>query len=247
MKPLQIQIEGVGVWAPGGAGTEHAIPPPRPPALSLSAQERRRAPEGVLLAVEAADQAIRMSGREAATLLSVFNSCRGDQTITDYMCRTLAEDPFSLSPTRFHNSVHNAAAGYWGIAHTAMGSSTAVSTEPGVPGQSLLEAMALCICEEQPVLWVSTETRGSGPLRELSGYAEGMACALVLAPREPGSARPWLEARLQPGPSDARPAHGHPVAGLLPWLSGLEQGGSHQLPVCAGQVLQLRVHAGSLQ
>jgi len=31
------------------------------------------------------------------------------------MCKTLADDPLLLSPTRFHHSVHNAASGYWAI------------------------------------------------------------------------------------------------------------------------------------
>ena len=32
--------------------------------------------------------------------------------ITDYVASTLASNRSALSPTRFHNSVHNAAAGY---------------------------------------------------------------------------------------------------------------------------------------
>ena len=46
----------------------------------------------------------------------MFASTYGDLAITDYMCSTLAKAPMTLSPTRFHNSVHNAAAGYWSIA-----------------------------------------------------------------------------------------------------------------------------------
>ena len=32
------------------------------------------------------------------------------------ICEALATDEREVSPTRFHNSVHNASAGYWGIA-----------------------------------------------------------------------------------------------------------------------------------
>ncbi|AFC84582.1 beta-ketoacyl synthase chain length factor [Frateuria aurantia] len=254
MSKLHFQLEGIGVWAPGISGLEQLqtaagqpLAPPsdasRPPAAALSPNERRRAPEGVLLAVEVAGQAIGMSGRDPASLLSVFASCRGDQTISDYMCRTLAEDPFALSPTRFHNSVHNAPAGYWGIASGAVGTSSAISTEPRWPGLSLLDAITLALCERQPVLWVCSETRGSGPLLRLSGYTAGMACALVIAPPDPAGSHLRLEAELIT--TTGRPdTTGHPVAGLLPWLAGLEQGGESRLAISPGQALRLQTWPG---
>ncbi len=55
--------------------------------------------------------AIAGSGRPAADLPCVFVSAHGDLSINDYACSTLATDPSVLSPTRFHNSVHNAAGG----------------------------------------------------------------------------------------------------------------------------------------
>src|SRR6478752_2947436 len=108
MRTLTVFVDGIGIWAPGitdwaalvrvlGAGN---IPP----------TERRRAPEPVLLASEAASQAATMAGRDPATLPCVFTSTHGDLAITDQMCATLANDPRELSPTRFHNSVHNAPA-----------------------------------------------------------------------------------------------------------------------------------------
>lgn len=254
MSKLHFQLEGIGVWAPGISGLEQlqtaagqplATPSDasRPPAAALSPNERRRAPEGVLLAVEVAGQAIGMSGRDPASLLSVFASCRGDQTISDYMCRTLAEDPFALSPTRFHNSVHNAPAGYWGIASGAVGTSSAISTEPRWPGLSLLDAITLALCERQPVLWVCSETRGSGPLLRLSGYTAGMACALVIAPSDPAGSHLRLEAELIT--TTGRPdTTGHPVAGLLSWLAGLEQGGESRLAISPGQALRLQTWPG---
>ncbi len=258
MRPLHLQVEGIGVWAPGIADyaelrqARQAPPPPatsvpgrRPPAASLSPNERRRAPEGVVLAVEAADQAIAMSGRTADSLLSVFASSRGDQAITDYMCRTLADDPFALSPTRFHNSVHNAPAGYWSIAVGATGSSSSLSSEAQWTGLGLLDAMVLAVSETRPVLWVCSETAGAGPLLALSGYTHGMACALVLAPAMPNTDRPQLEASLQSVDDEASPA-GHPVATLLPWLAMLADGGSRHLPVSPRQVLRIDARAGVL-
>ncbi len=52
---------------------------------------------------------------DPAQLPSVFTSTYGDQEIVDYMCTTLAKEPIAVSPTKFHNSVHNSAAAYWTI------------------------------------------------------------------------------------------------------------------------------------
>ncbi len=115
MSTMRVKIEGLGLWNPQ-LGDFHALraylvgdevpAPGRPAAATLPANERRRAPESVLLAAEVAGQAVSMSGRAAAELACVFTSSHGDQAITDYMCATLATAPAELSPTRFHNSVH---------------------------------------------------------------------------------------------------------------------------------------------
>ena len=93
----------------------------------LAANERRRAPVTVLLALEVASAAVAASGHAAATLASVFTSAHGDLPITDTLCRTLAEQPLALSPTRFHHSVHNAASGSWAMASGSHAASTALA------------------------------------------------------------------------------------------------------------------------
>src|SRR3546814_8342283 len=60
----------------------------------------------------------------------------------DYMCATLTGEPRSISPTKFHNSVHNAAAGYWTIGSGCMHASTAVSAFDASFAQGLVEALA---------------------------------------------------------------------------------------------------------
>src|SRR3546814_16767116 len=67
------------------------------------------------------------AGRDPASLPSVFASTHGDLPIMDYMCATLASEPRTISPTKFHNSVHNAAAGYWTIGSGCMHARPAVS------------------------------------------------------------------------------------------------------------------------
>src|SRR5690606_20828188 len=96
----------------------------------------------VAVALEVALAACQASGRDPASLPSVFASSQGDLVIADYMCATLADEPATISPTRFHNSVHNAAAGYWTIGTGAMHPATALSAGDASFAQGLLEAMA---------------------------------------------------------------------------------------------------------
>ena len=130
-------IDGLALWTPAWPGwdaaapalraapiesptNEAASPTPapaaRPAPSGLAANERRRAPDSVLVALQVAEQAVAQSGHAAASLASVFTSAHGDLPIVDALARTLAGDPKLLSPTRFHHSVHNAPSGYWAIA-----------------------------------------------------------------------------------------------------------------------------------
>ena len=198
MSTLRVYVDGVGLWSPqladfaalksSLAGTVPTPPPARPAAAALPPNERRRAPESVLLAVEVAGQAVAMSGREAATLACVFASAHGDQPITDYMCATLARAPAELSPIRFHNSVHNAAVGYWTIATGCHAASSAVSGGEEAFGAGLLEAATLAVAEPCDVLLASYDIAGTGPLGSMTSTTGPFAVALVLSPRADGAA-----------------------------------------------------------
>ncbi|MEO6363556.1 MAG: beta-ketoacyl synthase chain length factor, partial [Caldimonas sp.] len=132
-------VEGIAFWAPTlpgwpaaraafrGEGGPAEPPAKRPAPELLAAAERRRAPDTVALALEVAGEAVRQSGHAPGTLPSIFTSAHGDLGVNDYMCRTLATAPTQISPTRFHNSVHNAAAGYWTIGTGCMQASSALS------------------------------------------------------------------------------------------------------------------------
>jgi hypothetical protein len=132
MSSLSATVEGIGFWCNGlpdwpaarayakGAGLPDAAPA-RPSPQVLAPNERRRAPESVAVALEVALAACTDAQHDPATLASVFASTHGDLAITDYMCSTLVADPRALSPTRFHNSVHNAAAGPLARVSTSQG------------------------------------------------------------------------------------------------------------------------------
>ncbi|WP_250634170.1 beta-ketoacyl synthase chain length factor [Pinirhizobacter soli] len=202
MRGLEVFVQGAGLWAPAVAtwadfkpwldGALDDAEPGKPRAEVLPANERRRAPDSVLLAATAAGQAVAASGLDPAALASVFSSAHGDQAITDYMCATLAESPAGLSPTRFHNSVHNAPAGYWTIATVCHAACSAVSAGDASFGAGLLEAAAQAIADDHPVLLAAFDTRGYGPLLSMTKITLPFSTALVLSP----SRTPQSTARL---------------------------------------------------
>ena len=70
----------------------------------------------VKLALAVGLEACAHAGAIPARLPAVFTSSGGDGRNCHEICAALASAERLISPTRFHNSVHNAAAGYWGIA-----------------------------------------------------------------------------------------------------------------------------------
>lgn len=250
---MRIHVEGIGVWSPQLAdfaalrswlhGTPSAAPAAKPPAATLPANERRRAPESVLLAIEVAGQAVAMSGRAAEELACVFGSAFGDLGITDYMCETLARAPAELSPTRFHNSVHNAPAGYWTIATGCHAPSSAVCAWHDTMGAGLLEAAALALADRRPVLFVCGDVAAAGALAPITRSAQAFGCALVVAPE--ASPRSVATLSLHPAPgaptktdADALPAAwseaNATAAAALPLLSVLAGRNRRCLMAAAG-------------
>ena len=258
MTTLDIYVEGVGLWSPALAdfhavqaqlrGEAVAPPPGRPAAATLPANERRRAPDSVLLAVEVAGQAVAMSGRDASELPCVFSSAYGDQLISDYMCATLAQAPAELSPTRFHNSVHNAPAGYWTIATGCHATSSAVSAGRASFGAGLLEAAVLATAEQRAVLLVGSDIAGQGPVGEMSDTRVSFGCALVLCPIPSPRTLARLQLAVDPVHDAWRPApatgawyEGNPMAASAwPLMQNLARG-EGECHVVAADTLALKV------
>lgn len=266
MKLRRLYIDGMATWTPGlpdwpalaqalrgGAepaeAAEAAVAAIQRPSPSLlPPNERRRAPDSVLMALQVAQQAVAASGHSASALASVFTSAHGDLPTTDALCRSLAENPLALSPTRFHHSVHNAPSGYWAMASHSMAASTALSAYTQSFAAGLLEAATQCAAEGQPVLLVACDTQASGPLASVNRSRGLMALALVLA-HEPGSASTWtLDWQL--GLPTAAPAlHGatalrlsHNASGdSLPLLQALAEGGAARLSLPLGTALSLNL------
>ncbi|MBJ6979072.1 beta-ketoacyl synthase chain length factor [Luteimonas sp. MC1895] len=261
MNTLAARIEGIGFWAPGlpswdaaRAHVREATPPgdtAKPSPKLLAPNERRRAPPSVAVALEVALAACEAAGRDPAALPSVFASTHGDLAITDYMCATLADDPRAISPTKFHNSVHNAAAGYWTIGAGCLRPATALSAHRASFAQGLIEALAQLACGDEAVLLAAYDTEGTGPLGAISESHGLLGGALVLAAcpesglREAGDGvllRATLvdaDAPTRHGPL-ARHGAGNAMAPMLPLFDALAGRGDLAL-LHAGHGRTLRV------
>ena len=243
MNTLSARIEGIGFWSNGlptwpaacvfaATGALEPAAAAKPSPLLLAPNERRRAPESVAVALEVAHAACTDAGREPSTLPSVFASTHGDLAITDYMCATLAGDPRAVSPTKFHNSVHNAAAGYWTIGSGCVHATTAVSAFDASFAQGLLEALVQIATGTDAVLLTAYDATAVGPLGPMSNSRGLLGGALVLSARSE-SARgggAHLRATLVDGEAPqgsgalAQQAAGNAMAPMLPLFDALAIG-----------------------
>jgi len=191
----ELDIIGLGMWSerfanweefsatlstrswPSDAALQSGLIPPR---------ERRRAPRFVKIAVEVMHQAREMAAVNPANIATVFSSAMGDMQITDYLCRTLATSPHAVSPTRFHNLIHNAPVGYWSIATKSHAPANAISAYAHSAPMAFLEAAIQASEEQVPVLVVTQEVDAPLPLKASCPSELPFSAAILLAP--PGSA-----------------------------------------------------------
>lgn len=192
---LTVFVEGIGLLGPGLAGwalgrqalsgelpyqsARSILPLP----MALPAAERRRAGAVVKVSLAVAGEAVEASARLASELPSVFTSSSGDAINCHEICSALASNDRLISPTRFHNSVHNASSGYWSISTGAMATSSVLCARDGSFSAGLLEAVAQAVVNNTPVLLVAYDTDYPEPLRSVRPLPDTLGVALVLAPQ----------------------------------------------------------------
>lgn len=195
MTRLGAYIDGIGVLGPGlgdwpatravlrGEAEYVSAPAVLPAPAMLPPAERRRTGQIVKLALAVGFEAVRAAGADAAQLATVFSASGADGDNCHAICEALASDDRHISPTRFHNSVHNAASGYWGIASGAMAPSSSICTYDATFAAGLLEAAAQLAASAQPVLLVACDTPYPEPLNAKRPLPGCMGIALLLAPQ----------------------------------------------------------------
>ena len=207
---MRIFVDAVGVLAPGLpdwksaksvlAGSKPfavtALAPIAP--ASLQPAERRRSSPTVRLALVAAEQALQQTGIAAADMAMVFSSYEGAGAITHQLCEVLAGSR-EVSPTQFHNSVHNAPSGYYSIAMGAKLSASSVCHGEWSFAAGLLNAAAQSLTDDVAVMFVCYDSPLPAPLSEVMPVIETTAIALVLTPAATARSLGAWEIEVVPG------------------------------------------------
>ena len=245
MSPWQIHVDGIGLFGPGLNGWAHAqevlagraelvmaalnlpVPEALPPA------ERRRVGLTLKLAMACGFEAVRQACIDPANLAAVFSSTGGDCDNCHHILDTLASSDRAVSPTRFHNSVHNMPAGYWSIATACMAPSTSLCAYDATFAAGLIEAATQAIITGQPCLLVAFDTAYPEPLFSLRPIPHAFGLALVLSPTRRASTLATLDLALSHEPLSTMADEGLealrasiPAARSLPLMQALAQAAS---------------------
>lgn len=242
MKPVFVQA--IGILSPGLSGWAHArsvlaghkpylaeeLPSLQP--KMLRPNERRRTSSIIKLALQAVYDAL---GEQSAhnDYASVFASAEGDLETIDRLCKALDMQDRPVSPIHFHNSVHNAVAGYCSIASGSTTASTSIAALAGSFSAGLLEACVQAHSSRQLILYVAYDYSAPFPLSEKIPNSVPFATALLLSvDADDNRVQASLKLKLVSKEADSRMAHpqlerirqGNPSARSLPLLQGLAIG-----------------------
>jgi hypothetical protein len=200
MSSLTACIDGVGLLGPGLSDWSEACAvlsaeapyEPRPTVLpmpdSLPPAERRRTGRVVRLALAVGLEAASRAAVHPSHLATVFSSSGSDGQNCHEICETLASSDRQLSPTRFHNSVHNVAAGYWSIANGARAPSNSLCAFDASFAAGLLEALSQVVVDRIACLLIAYEAPYPEPLHAKRPIPDAFGVALLLSPEpRPGS------------------------------------------------------------
>jgi hypothetical protein len=195
----------------------------------LAPMVRRRTSIATRIAITAAERACA-AANTSHKLPAIFVSSVGEMQVTDKLCHSITRQEYPMSPTLFHNSVHNTAAGYWSIATGSMASMQAMGALDDGFALGLLEAWCqLQTVAKQVLLVVYDETM---PEQLLPDYTwKACAYALVLgrdAHDNPLLHRPFQTIVLDPARPVTNLSVSNPAMAALPLFQTLQQASSGQ-------------------
>jgi hypothetical protein len=244
---IEVGLYSIGVVAEGLPGWEKTasilrqeipytwseLPSLKP--IMLQPNERRRTTRTIKIALQAAEEAMQ-TWDACDSLQSVFSSSEGDLDIIDQICQSLALPDRPVSPTQFHNSVHNAPAGYWSMGSGSQAASTSLAGLEGSFASALVEASVQVVSENRPILMVCYDQPPPPLLKDFIPIQAPFSVALLLTPKtsefltiarlqlQPSATERQLSQMKQPVLEQLRLAA--PAAKSLPLLDALAIGES---------------------
>lgn len=220
----------------------------------LPPNERRRTTALIQMVLQCCDDTLRLSGPDhSLDLPGVFACSCGDLDVVDRILVALTQPDKPVSPTLFHNSVHNAPAGYLSIATSNRAPSTSISAHDGSFVAGLLEAVSQVRESNNRVLLVAYDGATPTNLQPFRPRTSSFAVGLLLTPEQAtGVAR--LDVDLaEEGPIDRMAQAGfetlragNPAARSLPLLERIATGSDAEvhIPYLDGRRARIRVIAG---
>ncbi|MCF6250056.1 MAG: beta-ketoacyl synthase chain length factor [Methylococcaceae bacterium] len=163
----------------------------------IPAGMRRRTSLTTKIAITAAKQACNEAEVDTGKLPSVFASLGGEIQVTDALCRMLPDADELLSPTQFHNSVHNTTAGYWGILTHCQAATSAIAAVDDTFAMGLLEAWSQLQQTAGDILLVCYDEQWPQYLAPPIGQV-AFACAFVLSTDSGGTSIRCTIPRVEP-------------------------------------------------
>jgi Beta-ketoacyl synthase, N-terminal domain len=247
---LRVWVQGIGVLGPGmsswaaardvlrGARAFESGTTTLPAPARLPPAERRRAGSAVKLALAVADDAVAQAQVDPGALATVFTSSSGEGVNCHALCETLATPTPMVSPTRFTNSVHNAASGCWHIAVASRASSTSLCAFDGSFGAGLIEAATSTCLSDAPMLLVAGDSPYPEPLNATRPLPDHFGMALLFTPSRTDLSIASLNIELVDGDQALTECDDDsidalrcaiPAAASLPLLIAIAQGGSRNI------------------
>ena len=239
---MRVFIEGIGLIGPGlenwpaaRAVLAGAVPfvfeqVRLQPVTLLPPAERRRSGTTVKLAIATGVEALAHAGRNPIDMQMVFAASGGDGDTLHETLSVLATAQREVSPTRFHNSVHNAPSGYWAVATGSRVPSVSLGAFDGTFAAGLLEAAVQSTVYDHPVTLVAYDVPYPEPLHAARRMVAMFGVALVLVPHRTERALASLIISMADDPSDATGMEdaaleqlrlGNPAARALPLLAAV--------------------------
>ncbi len=240
-----VYISGIGLFGTGFsdwpqaqtilrgevAYVENDAPLPSPE--WLPAAERRRTSDIIRLAMCAGREALTQANQDIESTYTVFSSSGGSGEVIHQICESLATPEREVSPTRFHNSVHNAPAGYWGIATRSQWPSTSLCAHDASFAAAVVESFAQVVNCNQPVLLLAHDLRYPEPLNGVRPVHGMFSIALLLEAKP--SAQSQIALTVAVGEQGAPVTHmkdalletfraNNPAARALPLLQAIATG-----------------------
>lgn len=201
----RVFVHGLGLWTPGFGGLPAWLEQKfdasieTPAAELLEGSLRRRATPLTRMAVEVFAQALLQARRPPESVLAVWATAHGEHTPAIKLLEMMQRGEGKLSPTHFHNSVHNTAGGYASIATGNVEISTTHTGGTELVGSALFDAWCLLESRHRDVVVVIADEALQSPFDSedartplalsllLSGEAHGALAALVGLRREDGA------------------------------------------------------------